>query len=386
MPDNEEKIRQLEEEINLLKSGKPTSKEIRKKDSLDLENKNSHLRFKTIFEQTSLGNKFINSDLQIIKVNKALVRLLGYSAKELIGTRITDIVLPEFVENWKKLQHELWSNKNPSFSIDTCIYKKDRNIVWCHITSILLTDRGETLGYTILEDVTERKVLENDLKEAASRESLFQQQLLEATIDTQEKERSRIAEDLHNGLGQILYGIKLSLDQVKFENAKQQMEGVLAIKKAKELISVCIKDTKRISHDLMPTILEDFGLKEAVQDICQQINGTITMNCRFSGLEDRLPKHVEIAIYRIIQELTTNIIKHANATKASLRVGVSRREIRIRVEDNGNGFNVSKSNEGSIGIRSIKSKLYLLKGKLEISSKPDTGTVIDIQLPRMVQN
>ncbi|WP_069658829.1 PAS domain-containing sensor histidine kinase [Arcticibacter eurypsychrophilus] len=253
---------------------------MQKKDHLDLQNKNSHLRFKTIFEQTSLGNKFINSDLKIIKVNKALIRLLGYSEKELVGTRITDIVLPEFVENWKKLQRELWLNKKPSFSIDTCIIKKDRSIVWCHITSILLTDRGETLGYTILEDISERKALENELKDVANRELLFQRQLLEATINTQEKERSRIASDLHNGLGQLLYGIKFSLDQVKFENSEQQMESVLAIKRAKELISVCINDTRRISHDLMPTILDDFGLKQAIQDICQNIDETININCR----------------------------------------------------------------------------------------------------------
>ncbi|WP_069658830.1 sensor histidine kinase [Arcticibacter eurypsychrophilus] len=107
-----------------------------------------------------------------------------------------------------------------------------------------------------------------------------------------------------------------------------------------------------------------------------------------SGLHSRLPIYVEIAIYRIIQELTTNIIKHANATKASLRVSINRREIRVRLEDNGRGFDVSKSNDGSIGIRSIKSMLYLLNGKFEISSKPkpDTGTVIDIQLSRKFAN
>ena len=137
---------------------------------------------------------------------------------------------------------------------------------------------------------------------------------------------------------------------------------------------------KFINSDLK--ILEYFGLKEAIRDICHHIDGTINLNCQFSGLQDRLPKYVEIAIYRIIQELTTNIVKHAHASKATLRVGVSKSDVRIRIEDNGRGFNISKANDGSIGIRSIKSKIYLLKGKFEISSKPDTGTVIESRFPR----
>lgn len=388
MSDNEKTTQRLKEDIRHLESEVSALKLLqKKKDRLEHQYNNSQIKFKTVFEQSSLGHKFIDADLKIIKVNKTLIKLLGYSKSELIGSRITDIAVPEFAESWKELRHELWTNKKPSFSIDTCIIKKNKSVVWCRVTSIIIEDNGETLGYTILEDISERKTLENELKEANNREQLFQQQLLEITINTQEKERARIAQDLHNSLGQLLYGVKLSLDQVELEESEYQKENKLAVKNTKSLLSECIKESRRISHDLMPSILQDFGLKEALEDICNQLGRTINFRSEFTGLDNRLPQYLEIAIYRIVQELIMNIIKHASATKASFKLGVSKRDILVRVEDNGKGFNTLslKKNDG-IGIRSIDSKLHLLKGVLDISSMPGKGTIIDIRIPIKVSD
>jgi PAS domain S-box-containing protein len=343
---------------------------------------NSLDKFKTVFEQSPHGHKFINADLRIIKVNRALVKLLGYTAKELLGSHITEIAAPGFAASWKKLQHELWTNEKRSFSIDTCLIKKNKGIVWCHITTILLEDNGETLGYSILEDITERKTIENDLKNANERERQFEQQLLEMTINIQEKERARIAEDLHNSLGQLLYGVKLNLNDIKLKHSEFQDQNALTIKNINNLLSECIQESRRISHDLMPLVLQDYGLKVAIQDICRQLSKTIDFKCEFSGLNDRLPKYLEKAIYRIVQELAMNLVKHANATKAYLKLGINRNDIMVRVEDNGKGFNTSniKKDDG-IGIESIKTKLHLLKGELDIYSAPGKGTIINIRVP-----
>ncbi|MEJ7559567.1 MAG: PAS domain-containing sensor histidine kinase [Pedobacter sp.] len=383
---DEKNIHRLKDNISRLKLQVSELKAAAKKrDRSEREHTSSQNKFKTVFEQSSLGHKFIDADLKIIKVNKALIKLLGYSRKELLGTCIIDIAVPEFVEHWKELQHELWEKRKPSFSFDTCIIKKNKSVIWCHITSILLEADGNTLGYTILEDVTERKMLENDLKDATHRERLFGEQLLETTINTQEKERSRIAEDLHNSLGQLLYAVRLNLDHVKLGKEDQHKQNALNIKTTKDLLVACIKECRRISHDLMPAVLEDFGLKEAVQDICNQLGRTITFKCEFKGLENRLPKYLEIAIYRIIQELATNLVKHADATKASLKLGISEKSISVRVEDNGKGFNTSNIKEDDgIGIQSIKTKLHLLKGELEIDSTPGKGTIVSIRLPSKV--
>jgi PAS domain S-box-containing protein len=116
--------------------------------------------FKTIFESSRLGNKIINSDLTIVEANPAMVSLLGYAAKEeIIGKRIIDYAPEGMQKDWKVLQEKLWQNATPSFSLETCLMRKDGEIIRCQVTSILFADKGETLGYTIIEDVTEQHKL-----------------------------------------------------------------------------------------------------------------------------------------------------------------------------------------------------------------------------------
>jgi PAS domain S-box-containing protein len=113
--------------------------------------------FKTIFEESRLGNKVINRDLTIIKVNMALITLLGYTDKaDILGKKIIDFTPSDRKHDWKILQEKLWDNSTPSFSLETCLTKKDGTIVWCQVTSILFSEQNETLGYTIIEDVTEQ--------------------------------------------------------------------------------------------------------------------------------------------------------------------------------------------------------------------------------------
>jgi len=117
----------------------------------------SQTRFKTVFENSRLGNKIISSDLKIIQVNSAMVELLGYNdKKDLLGKAILDYAPEHCHKHWRILQEELWKKSMPSFSLETCLIRKDGETVWCQVTSILFSDHGETLGYTIIEDVTEK--------------------------------------------------------------------------------------------------------------------------------------------------------------------------------------------------------------------------------------
>ncbi|MBG6234172.1 PAS domain S-box-containing protein [Pedobacter sp. CAN_A7] len=115
------------------------------------------LRFRTVFESSRLGNKIIDSNLNILQVNPALVSLLGCaSEKAVIGTRILDYAPVEFHKDWHVFQENLWHKSTPSFSLDTCLSKKDGTIIWVHVTSILFQDQGDTLGFTVIEDITEQ--------------------------------------------------------------------------------------------------------------------------------------------------------------------------------------------------------------------------------------
>lgn len=118
-------------------------------------------RFRNIFEYSKLSNKIISSDFKILQVNPAMVSLLGYTKKEdIVGTRILDYSPPGHHAHWKLLQEHLWEKEMPSFTLETCLIKKDGTLVWCQVTSIIFPDKEEgALGYSIIEDITERRQL-----------------------------------------------------------------------------------------------------------------------------------------------------------------------------------------------------------------------------------
>lgn len=118
----------------------------------------SQVRFRTIFESSRLGSKIIASDLTIIEVNPALLALLGYDRKEeLIGTKILDFSPIEHHQHWASLQENLWNKSSPSFTLETCLRRKDGSLIWCNVNSILFEDNNETLGFTIIENITVKR-------------------------------------------------------------------------------------------------------------------------------------------------------------------------------------------------------------------------------------
>jgi len=124
----------------------------------------SQARFRTVFENSPLGQKIITPDLTIRQVNAAVVAMLGYTRpEELIGRRILEFTHPNFRADWHHLQQQLWEHKLPHFTLETCLLRADGSSFWCQVTSVLFPDEGAELGYTILEDISVRKKLEASL-------------------------------------------------------------------------------------------------------------------------------------------------------------------------------------------------------------------------------
>jgi PAS domain S-box-containing protein len=153
--------------INLLKSENATLRteiqalqSIESTDATQLSYKEAQLRFQTIFELSKLGNKVITADLKITQINPAMVALLGYQSKdEILGTRILDYSPASHHAHWKALQKQLWEESTPSFSLETVLIRKDGSQIWVNVTSILIPDQGENLGYTIIQDISEQHAL-----------------------------------------------------------------------------------------------------------------------------------------------------------------------------------------------------------------------------------
>ena len=205
--------------------------------------------------------------------------------------------------------------------------------------------------------------------------------VLRSMMEGEEKERSRMAKDLHDGLGGLLSSVKLHFSNIGSENkALQQSKD---FKKAIELLDNTSSEARKISHNLMPGALVKFGLVEALQDFCNNISTSSSLKIDFQsfGIEKRLPEAVEIMIYRIVQELINNTVKHANASEAIVQLMGGEKGLHLTVEDNGNGFDSEKLENPGVGISNIQSRVEFLNGELNFDSEIGIGTTVNVEVP-----
>lgn len=205
----------------------------------------------------------------------------------------------------------------------------------------------------------------------------------EAVVKGEEQERTRLAKDLHDGLGGMLSGIKYSFTTMK-GNLVMTPENHQAFERSMDMLDSSIREMRRVAHNMMPEALVRFGLDTALKDFCNDINqsGALKINYQSIGLENVTIDHtISITLYRIVQELINNTMKHAKATSAIVQITKSNGLLSVTVEDDGSGFDTSilKSNKG-IGWVNIQSRVEFLKGKMDIRSKVGEGTSVQIEL------
>ncbi|NOY48267.1 MAG: hypothetical protein GXO84_08775 [Chlorobi bacterium] len=201
---------------------------------------------------------------------------------------------------------------------------------------------------------------------------------LEALIEGEEKERKRIAQDLHDGINGDLSVIKYKITSI--ENKKLNEAEKKEYNKAISMLDNAIEQVRHISHNLAPPSLQNFNLIEAIQQYCSKVSDSSTLKINFQnyGKFLTLNKETETAIYRIVQEAINNIVKHSKATEALIQINAHENNLLITIEDNGIGFNPNNNYEG-LGLKNIRSRVELLKGDLNIDSN-DTGTSIQINI------
>lgn len=211
-----------------------------------------------------------------------------------------------------------------------------------------------------------------------------QLQATEAILKGQEEERSRIAKDLHDGLGGLLSSVKYSLNDMK-ENVILSADNAISFTRSIDMLDSGIQELRRIAHNMMPENLIKFGLDTALNDYCNSISKTNVITIQYSSLQMdtyHADINVSVTVYRIVQELVNNIIKHAKATQAIVQLTKDDNFLNITVEDNGIGFDVTHlTTSKSAGWVNIQNRINYLGGKLEIDSNPTNGTSIAIEIP-----
>lgn len=207
----------------------------------------------------------------------------------------------------------------------------------------------------------------------------------EAVLKGEEQERTRLAKDLHDGLGGMLSGIKFSLSNMK-GNLILTADNARDFERSIDMLDGSIREMRRVAHNMMPEILVKYGLDTALKELCTEIdhNSVMQVNYQSVGMHQiELAQTTSVTIYRIIQELLNNIIKHANAKNVLVQLHQSEQEklLAVTVEDDGNGFdpNLLKQAKG-MGWQNIQNRVEFLKGKIDLQSAPGKGTSVMIEI------
>jgi two-component system, NarL family, sensor kinase len=212
-----------------------------------------------------------------------------------------------------------------------------------------------------------------------------QNEMFNLTASVQEKERKRIAEDIHDGLGSVLSAAKLKLSSLEEDKKLLSEEQREKYRATLALLDEAAAELRNISHNIMPATLSKLGLIAALKNITDRISSHPGLQVQFEthGFDNRLEESAEISIYRIVLELLNNIVKHAQASKTVVQLIKYPDYINITVEDNGKGFDYKKAvnqNKG-IGLGNIESRVNYLKGTIDVDSLPGRGTVTIIDIP-----
>ncbi|QIX61729.1 PAS domain S-box protein [Hymenobacter lutimineralis] len=343
-------------------------------DITESEERRLQLQQEKEFTQNLLNNTIdavaaLDLSLCVTAWNARLAYLLGRSEADALGRSLEE-TLPGLARDPTILEllHRALTGE-PSQHLNWAGYHQPMTY---DLNFVPLRTLGTISGVLVVaRDVTERNTL---LAETARLRLRQQQEVLSAILTTQEEERRRIAEGLHNGVGQLLYATKLHLDNLPATEPTQASQ---------KLLSEAIRLTRTISFELTPSILEDFGLKAALRELTTRIPAhSLDVDLNLAGLDQQLPPLLEIAVYRIMQELLNNVMKHASAREVFVQVACADDQLHLSVEDDGVGFDVHEVKQPKgIGLAGIRTRVELLGGTFTLRARPGKGTTVSITLP-----
>ena len=245
------------------------------------------------------------------------------------------------------------------------------------IIFITLGALGTVFATGLAINFHERRMADAKLKELTQR-----------IVETQEEERSRVARELHDGISQILVSVKYALELAMY-HAQQKSDGVLkAITNGGDALNVAITEVRRISRDLRPSALDDLGLSPALKSLSSEFSMRTGVEIEVSTISfrDALPPDAKTTLFRVAQETLTNIERHAQATRVTLDLSVSRNGVVLTIADNGKGFETQRRGANGktadgIGLRNMHERLEFHNGELTVSSSGN-GTTITARLPK----
>jgi PAS domain S-box-containing protein len=318
------------------------------------------------------------SSSRVVFVNPAFTKMTGYTAEEVTGKlSLLQGPLTDSTQ-WKKL--EAGTSQNKVFYLETVATRKDGtqfNMEW-QITP-LRDERGKVTHFvSVQRDITERKKTEEQFHAYQEQLRLLASELLLA----EERERRRIAMDLHDNIGQML-----ALTRIKLGVLRNALSGNVhedSVGDIVELIDQSIGYTKSLSFELSPPLLYDIGIEATIEWLAEQMQKQhyILFYCENDGSPKPLKRDVSILLFQTVRELFMNIVKHAQAHQVNVEISREANDIKIVVTDDGVGFDASKvDTDLTFGFFSIRERLKYLGGSLSIDTGPGRGTRVTVTSP-----
>ncbi len=242
-----------------------------------------------------------------------------------------------------------------------------------HIGAITLVALLVVFGTGMLINFRERRLADAKLKKLTQR-----------VFDAQEEERGRVARELHDGISQILVGVRYALENARRRLERGDARAAEPLGKGIDSLGVAITEVRRISRDLRPGVLDDLGLGPALKTLTDEFEARTGITCRFETVvfRNRLDDEAKIALYRIAQEALTNVERHAGATQVDVNLRGHRQGATLRISDNGRGVTASRSvTSAGLGLRNMQERMEQLRGKLIIRVEKTGGTTIEATVP-----
>jgi|KBSMisStaDraftv2_1062788.scaffolds.fasta_scaffold39321_2 PAS domain S-box-containing protein len=334
-------------------------------------------------------------DGTITSWNGGAERVFGYTSAEAIGKNITLIVPPDHLEEETTILEQLGRGERVEH-FETVRRRKDGTMVDVSLTISPLKDgSGRVVGASkVARDITEKKAAERALQQAYDRlESMVEErtasvrQLSLKLLSVQDEEHRSISRELHDSVGQHLAGIKMDIDRLRQpESADNQTE---ILSKLSQSVEKCMRETRTISYLLHPPLIDELGFPAAAKWYAEGFSerSGIKVNLELSNQSQRLPRIVELPLFRILQASLSNVHRHAKSPTVDIRFAITQSEAKLEVKDYGEGIDpdllrqFKRSGGGAgIGLAGMRERLRELEGRLEIESDA-SGTLIRAVIP-----
>jgi len=326
--------------------------------------KKSEQKFKNIFNSSTEGIVISDFEGNILEANKSLLDSTGITKNDIRNKTVRDFVLPEYHSTINERAKSLEQNQALPL-LEISIRNIKNEIIPVELNTILIDYNNKKAVFSIIRDITERKKLD--------------QKILSTIIQTEEKERSWLAKELHDGVGPLLSATKIYAKALS--SADNEEEKLYTIMKLNETVDEAIISAQEIANNISPHVLRNFGLKGAIESFYQKINKTSSPTFNFqTNLDGRIDENIETTLYRVVVELMHNSFKYANAKLICISLNIDGDKISLNYSDDGDGFDFKKVQEEStsMGLSNIYSRIKSLNGKINMYSEKNKGFKVEI--------